>query len=74
MPDAACPRGLRPAPGVGDRRYVWATLPFLLGLVAVGILYAVDHEYNDGLYSSVIQQAIAAIILRCLLKACRAET
>jgi hypothetical protein len=36
----------------------------LSGLVAVGILYAVDHEYNDGRYSSVIQQAIAAIIPR----------
>ena len=37
---------------------------FVAALFAVGILYAVDHEYNDGRYSSVIQRAIAAIIPR----------
>ena len=26
--DMQCPRGLRPALGVGDRRFVWATAPF----------------------------------------------
>ena len=34
---------------------------FVAALVAVGILYAVDYQYNDGRYSSVIQRAIAAI-------------
>jgi rhamnogalacturonyl hydrolase YesR len=33
-------------------------------LIAIGILYAVDREYNDGRYSSVIQQAIAAMVPR----------
>ncbi len=37
---------------------------FVAALVAVGILYTLDHEYNDGRYSSVIQQAIAAMIPR----------
>jgi len=31
---------------------------------AVGILYAIDREYNDGSYSSVVQQAIAALVPR----------
>ncbi len=31
-------------------------------LVAIGIVYAIDYQYNDGRYFSVIQQAIAAII------------
>jgi len=37
---------------------------FVAALVAVGILYAVDREYNDGRYSSVVQQAIAAMVPR----------
>jgi hypothetical protein len=27
-------------------------------------LYAIDREYNDGRYSSVVQQAIAALVPR----------
>ena len=37
---------------------------FVAALVAVGILYAVDREYNDGRYSSVVQQAITAMVPR----------
>ena len=37
---------------------------FVAALVAVGIQYAVDREYNDGRYSSVVQQAIAAMVPR----------
>ncbi len=37
---------------------------FVAALVSVGILYGVDYEYNDGRYSSVIQQAIVAVIPR----------
>jgi hypothetical protein len=33
-------------------------------LVAAGILYALDREYNGGRYSSVVQQAMAAMIPR----------
>jgi hypothetical protein len=33
-------------------------------LIAAGILYTVDREYNDGRYSSVIQQAITAMVPR----------
>jgi hypothetical protein len=36
----------------------------VVALVAVGILYAIDREYNDSRYSSVIQQAIAAMVPR----------
>jgi hypothetical protein len=37
---------------------------FVAALVAAGILYAVDREYNDGRYSSVVRQAIAAMVPR----------
>jgi hypothetical protein len=37
---------------------------FVAALFAVGILSVIDHEYNNGRYSSVIQQAIAAMIPR----------
>ena len=33
-------------------------------LIAVGVLYAVNSEYNDGRYSAVIQQAITTALPR----------
>jgi hypothetical protein len=33
-------------------------------LVTAGILYALDREYNDGRYSSVVQQAMTAMVPR----------
>jgi hypothetical protein len=37
---------------------------FVAGLVAVGILYAADHQYNDDRYTRVIEQALTGLIFR----------
>ena len=31
-------------------------------LIAAGILYVVDLEYNDGRYASIVKSAIVAVI------------
>ena len=35
---------------------------FVAALIAVGILYVVDFEYNDGRYATVIQRAIINVL------------
>jgi hypothetical protein len=36
----------------------------IAALIAAGILYGLDREYNGGRYSSVVRQAMAAMIPR----------
>ena len=35
---------------------------FVAALIAAGIFYLVDSEYNDGRYTAVIKQAITSVI------------
>ena len=35
---------------------------FVAALIAAGILYLVDSEYNDGRYTAIIKQAITSVI------------
>jgi hypothetical protein len=35
---------------------------FGAALIAIGILYVVDFEYNDGRYAAVIQQAVTSVL------------
>lgn len=35
---------------------------FIAALIAIGLLYAVDLEYNDGRYAAVIQQALTSVL------------
>jgi hypothetical protein len=35
---------------------------FVAALIAAGILYLVDSEYNDGRYTAAIKQAITSVI------------
>jgi hypothetical protein len=37
---------------------------FTTGLIAVGVLYVVDSEYNDGRYARVIKQAVTNMVSR----------
>jgi hypothetical protein len=34
---------------------------FVAALIAAGILFAVDKDYNDGRYTEVIQRAISSV-------------
>ena len=35
---------------------------FVAAVIAVGILYLVDTEYNEGRYTAVIKQAITSVV------------
>jgi hypothetical protein len=35
---------------------------FVAALIAAGILYFVDSEYNDGRYTALLQRAITTVI------------
>jgi hypothetical protein len=35
---------------------------FTAALIAVGILYVVDSEYNDGRYTGAIKQAVSSLV------------
>jgi hypothetical protein len=35
---------------------------FVAALIAAGILYLVDFEYNEGRYAAVIQRAITSVV------------
>jgi hypothetical protein len=35
---------------------------FVAAIIAAGILYLVDTEYNEGRYTAVIKQAITSVI------------
>jgi hypothetical protein len=35
---------------------------FAAALIAAGILYLVDSEYNEGRYAAVIQRAVTSVI------------
>jgi hypothetical protein len=37
---------------------------FIAALIAGAILYAIDSEYNDGRYSSVMKQAAISLVGR----------
>jgi hypothetical protein len=37
---------------------------FAAALIAAGILYAIDTEYNDARYSRVVASAVSSIISR----------
>jgi hypothetical protein len=37
---------------------------FAAALIAVGILYVVDYQFNDGRYTEVIQQAATSLVSR----------
>jgi hypothetical protein len=37
---------------------------FTAALIAVGILYVVDYQYNDGRYTGVIRQAATSLLPR----------
>jgi hypothetical protein len=37
---------------------------FTAALIAIGVLYVVDYQYNDGRYTTVIQEAITAVVRR----------
>jgi rhamnogalacturonyl hydrolase YesR len=37
---------------------------FAAALIAIGVLYAIDAQYNDGRYSTIIQQAITSLLPR----------
>ena len=37
---------------------------FAAALIAVGILYVVDYQFNDGRYRGVIQQAATSLLSR----------
>jgi hypothetical protein len=35
---------------------------FVAALIAVGILFVIDSEYNEGRYAAVVQRAITSVI------------
>ena len=37
---------------------------FTAALIAAGILYVVDYQYNDGRYTGVVEQAVTSLVRR----------